>query len=60
MGFKRITVVAVVGLSLALSACGRDGALQPPPGPEGPPPEGAQPEPKPEEQRDFLLDFLIQ
>lgn len=60
MGFRHITGIAVIGLSLALAACGRDGKLQPPPDPAGPPPEGVQPEPKPEEQKDFLLDFLIQ
>ncbi len=59
MAFGRITGIAVVGLALALSACGRDGRPQRPPEPDVPP-EGAQQEPQPEEQKDFLLDFLIQ
>ena len=54
-------VIAVTVAALSLSACGRKGSLQAPPGDEGPPPgEASQPDNKPEESKGFLLDFLIQ
>ncbi len=59
MGFNRFMIVGVLACALGLSACGRKGPLQPPPGDQDAAPEAAQ-KPEPEEKKGFLLDFLIQ
>lgn len=61
LGLTRVIIVTVVAAALGLSACGRKGPLEPPPGSGEAPPEAAQkPAPEPEEKKSFLLDFLIQ
>jgi predicted small lipoprotein YifL len=61
VAFGRIIAVALAVVALGLSGCGRYGPLQPPPPEPGEaPPETAQQDPKPEERKSFLLDFLIQ
>lgn len=59
MGSSRFIIVGIVVCALGLSACGRKGPLEPPPGVQDAPPEAAQ-KPEPEEKKGFLLDFLIQ
>lgn len=63
-----LTLVVLLAATVALSGCGRRGALEPPPqagvvyepgvvtDPGAPPPEPAPPPPP---QRRFFLDFLL-
>lgn len=46
-------------LAMGVGACGRRGALEPPPAADDAPPAKSQ-KGKPQEKKSFLLDFLIQ
>ena len=58
--FGRFIILGILVAGLGLSACGRKGPLEPPPGDVADAPDHAPEKPEPEEKKSFLLDFLIQ
>ena len=59
MSVGRIITVVLLVSALGLTACGRRGKLEPPPSAADAPAPAADKQPEPEEQKSFLLDFLI-
>ena len=59
MSVGRIITVVLLVSALGLTACGRRGKLEPPPGTADAAAPSAEKQPKAEDRESYLLDFLI-